>query len=88
VFDSQGNAHDMSVYFVKTGVFFWLVFTLDCCDPFSIAMPATTLVFNANGVLTSNPTANISTGAINGADPATFSLSFLNSMQQKTGANN
>ena len=35
------------------------------------------LVFNANGVLTSNPTENITTGAINGADPATFSLSFL-----------
>ena len=45
-------------------------------------------MFNANGVLTSNPTANITTGAINGADPATFSLSFLNSMQQNTGANN
>lgn len=27
------------------------------------------LVFNANGVLTSNPTENITTGAINGADP-------------------
>lgn len=47
-----------------------------------------TLVFNSNGVLTSNPTENITTGAINGADPATFSLSFLNSMQQNTGANN
>ena len=57
-------------------------------DPNSIAKTATTLVFNANGVLTSDPTANISTGAINGADPATFSLSFLNSMQQNTGANN
>ena len=31
---------------------------------------------------------NIATGAINGAEPATFSLSFLNSMQQNTGANN
>ena len=50
--------------------------------------PAMKLVFNANGVLTSNPTENITTGAINGADPATFSLSFLNSMQQNTGANN
>ena len=43
------------------------------------------LVFNANGVLTSNPTENITTGAINGADPATFSLSFLNARQQNTG---
>ena len=61
VFDSQGNAHDMSVYFVKTGDNNWQVYTQDSSDP---------------------------TGAINGADPATFSLSFLNSMQQNTGANN
>ena len=66
VFDSQGNAHDMSVYFVKTGDNNWDVYTLDSSDP----------------------TGNITTGAINGADPATFSLSFLNSMQQNTGANN
>ncbi|MSL40916.1 flagellar hook-basal body complex protein, partial [Escherichia coli] len=88
VFDSQGNAHDMSVYFVKTGDNNWQVYTQDSSDPTGTADHAMTLVFNANGVLTSNPTANITTGAINGADPATFSLSFLNSMQQNTGANN
>ena len=88
VFDSQGNAHDMSVYFVKTGDNHWDVYTLDSSDPTGTANPATTLVFNANGVLTSDPTKDITTGAINGADPATFSLSFLNSMQQNTGANN
>ena len=88
VFDSQGNAHDMSVYFVKTGDNNWQVYTQDSSDPTGTAEPAMKLVFNANGVLTSDPTANISTGAINGADPATFSLSFLNSMQQNTGANN
>ncbi|WP_373385742.1 flagellar basal body FlgE domain-containing protein, partial [Klebsiella pneumoniae] len=50
---------------------------------------ATTLEFNANGTLVDGAMANnIATGAINGADPATFSLSFLNSMQQNTGANN
>lgn len=27
VFDSQGNAHDMSVYFVKTGDNNWQVYT-------------------------------------------------------------
>ncbi len=88
VFDSQGNAHDMSVYFVKTGDNNWQVYTRDSSDPTGTAEPAMKLVFNANGVLTSNPTENITTGAINGADPATFSLSFLNSMQQNTGANN
>ncbi len=54
VFDSQGNAHDMSVYFVKTGDNNWQVYTQDSSDPNSIAKTATTLVFNANGVLTSD----------------------------------
>lgn len=89
VFDSQGNAHDMSVYFVKTGDNNWQVYTQDSSDPNSIAKTATTLEFNANGTLVDGAMANnIATGAINGADPATFSLSFLNSMQQNTGANN
>ncbi len=89
VFDSQGNAHDMSVYFVKTGDNNWQVYTRDSSDPNSIAKIATTLEFNANGTLVDGAMANnIATGAINGADPATFSLSFLNSMQQNTGANN
>ncbi|STF87233.1 flagellar hook protein FlgE [Escherichia coli] len=89
VFDSQGNAHDMSVYFVKTGDNNWQVYTQDSSDPNSIAKIATTLEFNANGTLVDGAMANnIATGAINGADPATFSLSFLNSMQQNTGANN
>lgn len=89
VFDSQGNAHDMSVYFVKTGDNNWQVYTQDSSDPNSIAKTATTLEFNANGTLVDGAMANnIATGAINGAEPATFSLSFLNSMQQNTGANN
>lgn len=89
VFDSQGNAHDMSVYFVKTGDNNWQVHTRDSSDPNSIAKTATTLEFNANGTLVDGAMANnIATGAINGAEPATFSLSFLNSMQQNTGANN
>jgi len=42
------------------------------------------MVFDTNGSLTSGTTASITTGTINGATPATFSLSFLNSMQQNT----
>ncbi|ENC3161056.1 flagellar hook protein FlgE [Escherichia albertii] len=88
VFDSQGNAHDMSIYFVKTGDNNWDVYTQDSSDTASKADLATTLEFNANGVLVKGEIANIKTGAINGADPAIFSLSFLNSMQQNIGANN
>ena len=73
---------------MKTGDNNWDVYTQDSSDPTGTANHATTLAFNANGILTSGGTANITTGAINGADPASFSLSFLNSMQQNTGANN
>lgn len=39
VFDSQGNAHDMSVYFVKTGDNKWQVYTQDSSDPTGTAEP-------------------------------------------------
>ncbi|AXM03114.1 flagellar hook-basal body complex protein [Escherichia fergusonii] len=79
----------MSVYFVKTKDNTWQVYTQDSSDAASKATQATTLEFNANGTLVNGAMANnIKTSAINGAEPATFSLSFLNSMQQNTGANN
>lgn len=68
VFDSQGNAHDMSVYFVKTGDNNWDVY-LDSSDPTGTANPATTLVFNANGVLTSDPTKDITTAQLTAQIP-------------------
>ncbi|SCC56591.1 flagellar hook protein FlgE [Kosakonia oryziphila] len=89
VYDSQGNAHDMNVYFVKSATAnTWSVYTQDSSVSGSAATLASTMVFDANGALTSGTTANITTGTVNGATPATFSLSFLNSMQQNTGSNN
>ena len=88
VFDSQGNAHDVNVFFVKTQDNTWEVHTMDSSDPTATPTLSTTMEFNENGMLVSGGSANIVTGAINGADPASFSLSFLNSMQQNTGANN
>ncbi|SEL38457.1 flagellar hook protein FlgE [Kosakonia sacchari] len=89
VYDSQGNAHDMNVYFVKSATAnTWSVYTQDSSVSGSTATLASTMVFDTNGSLTSGTTASITTGTINGATPATFSLSFLNSMQQNTGSNN
>lgn len=58
VYDSQGNAHDMNVYFVKTKDNEWAVYTHDSSDPAATApaTPSTTLVFNANGTLQSGGT--------------------------------
>ncbi|SCC26028.1 flagellar hook protein FlgE [Kosakonia oryzendophytica] len=89
VYDSQGNAHDMNVYFVKSATAnTWDVYTQDSSVSGSTATLATTMTFNTNGALTGGTSASITTGTINGATPATFSLSFLNSMQQNTGSNN
>ena len=115
VLDSQGNAHDMNIFYVKTGPNKWDVYTQDASVTGSVATKNAVMNFSANGTLTSvnnyveepvdpldptgpkhlvegpanaQPQIQISTGTINGAVPANFSLSFLNSMQQNTGANN
>lgn len=115
VFDSQGNAHDMNIFYVKTTDNKWDVYTQDASVAGSVATKNAVMNFSANGTLASvnnyveepvdpldptgpkhlvegpanaQPQIQITTGAINGAVPAGFSLSFLNSMQQNTGANN
>lgn len=89
VYDSQGNAHDMNVYFVKSADNTWQVYTQDSStNAVSPTTPSTTLTFDTNGNLLSGGTVNITTGTVNGATPATFALSFANSMQQNTGSNN
>ncbi|MFP2514081.1 flagellar hook protein FlgE [Buttiauxella agrestis] len=89
VFDSQGNAHDMNVFFVKsTTANTWDVYTQDSSVAGSPVTKGASMVFSPNGTLTSGGTNTLTTGAINGATPATFDLSFLNSMQQNTGSNN
>ena len=89
VYDSQGNAHNMNLFYVKdTAANSWKVYSQDASVPGSAATLATTLTFNASGVLTGGGQVNVTTATIPGATPATFALSFANSMQQNTGANN
>ncbi|HKN03907.1 MAG TPA: flagellar hook protein FlgE [Buttiauxella sp.] len=89
VFDSQGNAHDMNVFFVKsTTANTWDVYTQDSSVVGNPVKQGASMVFNSSGILTGGTTNSLTTGAINGATPATFDLSFLNSMQQNTGSNN
>ena len=90
VFDSQGNAHNMNLFYVKdaTPANSWKVYAQDGSVAGDKAQLATTLVFNESGVLTGGAEADIKTGEIPGATAATFKMSFANSMQQNTGANN
>ncbi|NIY46975.1 flagellar hook protein FlgE [Cedecea colo] len=109
VYDSQGNAHDENIYYVKTADNKWDVWTQDSSVANSKATQTAVMNFDDNGNLKSvnnyvkdsadptklvegaantQPQIDITTGTVNGANPATFSLSFLNSMQQNTGSNN
>lgn len=104
VFDSQGNAHNMNLFYVKTADNKWDVYTQDGSVAGASARKAAQMNFDSNGnlagvynynaagVISATPNAtpaiNITTGTISGADPAVFSLSFQSSMQQNTGANN
>ena len=89
VYDSQGNSHDMNVFFVKSSTAnTWDVYTQDSSVAGSPIQKGDSLVFSSSGVLTGGTTSDFKTQPINGATPATFNLSFLNSMQQNTGSNN
>lgn len=89
VFDSQGNAHNMNLFYVKdTAANSWKVYSQDGSVAGSPTALATTLTFNASGVLTAGGQVNVTTATMPGATPSTFALNFANSMQQNTGANN
>ncbi|MCT4706111.1 flagellar hook protein FlgE [Enterobacteriaceae bacterium H11S18] len=89
VFDSQGNAHDMNVYFVKSDTAnTWDVYTQDSSVAGSVAKQQTSMVFDESGMLQSGgEITGLTTDTMPGATPATFDLSFMNSMQQNTGSN-
>lgn len=104
VYDNQGNAHNMYVYYVKTADNKWDLYTQDGSVTNGKITKAAQMSFDPNGNLqgvynynaagvlsgtpNANPAINVTTDPLSGALPVTFSLSFLNSMQQNTGANN
>ncbi|MEB4673986.1 flagellar hook protein FlgE [Enterobacteriaceae bacterium G50] len=102
VYDSQGNAHDMNVYYVKTDDNQWDVYTQDSSVTGADAVKSGQMTFSESGALKevrpyengvlggadANSQITIDVAALNGSAAGSFSLSFLNSMQQNTGANN
>ncbi|AUU84949.1 flagellar hook protein FlgE [Leclercia sp. LSNIH1] len=104
VYDNQGNAHNMYVYYVKMADNKWDLYTQDGSAANGQITKSAQMSFDPNGNLegiynyspagvlsatpNANPAINVTTDPLSGALPVTFSLSFLNSMQQNTGANN
>lgn len=112
VFDSQGNQHDINLFYVKTGDNTWDIWTQDSSVANSPLVKSAQMTFDKNGGLdnvkeytevapvppateptwtlgaaNATPSFSITTGTVNGAVPATFTLSLQNSMQQNTGTN-
>lgn len=86
-YDSLGNAHTIDLYFVKSSTADnqWTVWPIDASTGRESA--PLNLTFNTHGELTSNASYTLRMGALNGASAQEFQISFLNSMQQNTGAN-
>lgn len=97
-FDSQGNAHDNNVYFVKTAANNWDVYAQDGSVAGSAAAKIGSMKFDTSGALvsTANATGTANAGlaltlpmntATNGTvTPQTVSLDFTGSIQQSTGS--
>ncbi|WP_422085450.1 flagellar hook protein FlgE [Variovorax sp.] len=86
VYDSLGNPHDLSVYFVKsaTPANTWNVYGTADGAPLNAGAALTTLTFDANGVMTAPAGGKLSTGAItftNGAAPLTASIDLSGTSQ-------
>jgi len=105
VYDNQGNAHNMYVYYVKTADNKWDLYTQDGSAANGKITKTAQMNFDGNGNLegiyeynrttgalsaakNANPSINVTTDPLSGAESVEFTLSFLNSMQQNTGANN
>ncbi len=99
VYDSQGNAHDMKVYFKKTAANTWQLYSQDTSVASSSASLLGTMTFDSSGNLVSSTDStgaasatagifSLTTATSSGATPATFTLDFTGSQQQNYGSNN
>jgi flagellar hook protein FlgE len=76
-YDTQGNAHTLSLYFSKTAANTWDVHAADDGVILNAGATVNTLNFNTSGALAANQTVNLSLPLANGATtPLAFPLTF------------
>lgn len=78
-YDSLGNMHSITAYYVKTGVNEWTVHT--ALDGVPSASAPQVLSFTSNGTLTGYAPSNFEFTMTNGADDLNFSLDFTGTQQ-------
>jgi flagellar hook protein FlgE len=77
VYDSLGNSHTLSTYFVETGANAWSVYAAADGSVLNTGSPIGTLNFGASGTMANDVTMNPSITLTNGAaTPLTFNLLF------------
>jgi len=87
VYDSLGNSHTLTSYYVKTAPNTWSVY--GALDGTAIAAPIGALAFNSNGTLpVPTPPFSVSVALTNGAtSPFAFTVDYSNSTQYGTDFN-
>ncbi|AOR65923.1 flagellar hook protein FlgE [Pectobacterium wasabiae] len=83
-YDSQGNVHNFTLYFVKTANNTWSTYAKDDSITPATYQPAGTLNFSANGALTGHTPFTIQIVGTNGAATNNFALDLTGSVQQNT----
>ncbi|GKW14519.1 flagellar hook protein FlgE [Pectobacterium actinidiae] len=81
-YDSQGNVHNFTLYFVKTADNTWQTYAKDDSVTPVTYQNAGTLNFAANGALTGHTPFTVNLVGTNGAATNTFTLNFGGSVQQ------
>jgi flagellar hook protein FlgE len=88
VYDSQGNAHTLTMYFRKTAANTWSVYGSANGAILNAGAPLGALNFNSAGVLPATATMNVSIPMTNGAaSPLAFPLTFPTSEMTQFGVN-
>jgi flagellar hook protein FlgE len=88
VYDSQGNASTLTLYFRKTAANTWNVYGAGNGTILNAGAPLGTLNFGTSGLLASNQTMNVSIPLANGAvTPLAFPLTFPQSDMTQFGVN-
>ncbi|MBW5406993.1 flagellar hook protein FlgE [Morganella morganii] len=82
-YDSQGNSHEVTVYFVKTADNKWSVKAKDTTDPAATVQDLGNMEFDGNGKLVGTADFKFNYNGLNGADSGTIDLSLNKTRQQK-----
>ncbi|WP_214050691.1 flagellar hook protein FlgE [Morganella morganii] len=82
-YDSQGNTHEVAVYFIKTADNKWSVKAKDSSDKTAAVEDLGDMEFDGNGKLKAAADFQFTYKGLNGADGGTIDLSFNKTRQQK-----